>query len=338
MLKPALLIAIATSPALASPADDLFDWATITHAGNAGFDRAQPGDFRDGRGSVAYEYRIAKTEVTSAQFVDFLNTFTTQSDALASRILPPVNWGGERDSGHGGTGQRYRVRTDIPNAGMLPILGVDWQASAMYVNWLNNDLSTDASAIENGAYDASTFSGNRPDGFTDQSARNDEARYFLPTYDEWFKAAHFDPDQDGQGNAGWWLYNDGSDTEPIGGPPGEGETSARWVDDMFGGRPAWETPLGSYEDTQTPWGLLDTSGGGGEWTETWQTNPNGNFARLWMGSPAGFDRNKDDGRFSADWPVTRGAFTSFRIGAVVPSPGTTVILIAGTTALVRRRR
>lgn len=77
--------------------------------------------------------------------------------------------------------------------------------------------------------------------------------------DEWIKAVYFDPDHGGTGQAGWWDQPNGSDTPLIPGLPGEGETTA----DLFTDDGAWFIPLGSYPDVQSPWGLLDVSGGAG---------------------------------------------------------------------------
>jgi len=335
-----MITAVFVSCSAASPSDALFDWATIGDVGNHGYDRQTINNALVGRGAVDYEYRVARNEVSTGQYLAFLNTFSTQSDALAQRLRPPSHWGAERDRSYGGPGVRYTLRIDVPDADRLPLIGLNWRGAAYYINWMNNDLSSDSLAIENGAYDASTFTDNPQGGFNDQDARNPGARYFLPTWDEAIKASHWDPDKFGPGDGGWWIYNDGSDTEPIGGPPGEGETSARWIDNMFGSRPAQDTPLGSYPGTTTPWGLLDASGGGGEWTETWiDVGVDVNIGRYWTGHPAGILGNVDDATFSgSDWPINE-SYTTLRIAATVPAP---VSLAGPLIALVftssRRKR
>src|SRR5690606_18221991 len=150
-------------------------------------------------------------------------------------------------------------------------------------------------------------------GYTDQSTRHADARYWIPNMDEWLKAAHYDPHKHGQDEGGWWIYNNGSDTPLVGGPPGVGDTSAGWVIDD-NARPAWETPLGSYPQTMSPWGLRDVSGGGGEWTETWYPDELHPANRVWMGAPAGSLSWADDATyFGGDWPTSRGFALSFRI-------------------------
>ncbi|MEZ6242431.1 MAG: SUMF1/EgtB/PvdO family nonheme iron enzyme [Phycisphaerales bacterium] len=278
---------VASAPGGPTP-EDWFEFVTIGDPGNPGYDRPVENPFIEGRGAVDYEYRIAVREVSTWQYMTFLNTFTTQSDELADLFREPTHWGAERDFSYAGPGDRYRLRADMASPGELPALGVSWREAARFVNWLNNGMSSDPSAIMDGAYDTSTFVQNGPpfNDFQDQDTHHPWARYWIPTLDEWLKAAHYDSDKLDGGHGGWWIYNDGSDTEPVPGPPGEGETSARWLVDGSG-RPAWETPLGSYPQTRSPWGVVDITGGGAEWLEDWSPSCCGHHDRHYDGGAAG---------------------------------------------------
>jgi len=57
--------------ALAQPGSDGHDWVTIGAVNNPAYDRADPRGYVTGRGSVAYEYNLARTEVTTAQWMEF---------------------------------------------------------------------------------------------------------------------------------------------------------------------------------------------------------------------------------------------------------------------------
>lgn len=317
---------MAAPPALAQPDANGFEWATITHpsnpAYNSGFD---PFGYVTGRGSVAYEYRNARTEVSTAQWLPLFNAFLGRED-VPPWVVAPTRWGAERDPTYTGPGIRYRLRS-VPDAGMRPGYGVTWRIAAMYCNWLHNNKSSDPAAVMTGAYDVSTFFDN-PDGtFTDQATHSPGARYWIPTLDEWLKAAHWDPNYADSG--GWWTYSNGSDIPLTNGPPpsfggdGTGQANAVFRLPNFG---EYNIPLGSYPDTPSIWGLLDIAGSGSEWTEGIQS-VNGQMFRFFSGShaggSAGGDRVTGLGSTSP-WSIS-GDF-NLRLASSVASPGVCGIL------------
>lgn len=109
---------------------------------------------------------------------------------------------------------------ETPNAAQMPVFGLTWHDAARFVNWLNNDKSSDLDALTHGAYDTSTF-GQNPDGtITDQRTHDPDARFWIPTWDEWLKAAHYDP-----GARTWNVWPNAADEQPVPGMPGVGTTS-----------------------------------------------------------------------------------------------------------------
>jgi formylglycine-generating enzyme required for sulfatase activity len=230
-------------------------WATITHAGNEPYIFDPPGNEPPRPiGGVDYEYQISRTEVTGAEWLEFVNAYAPYVDAnqvdnslFTSFYIRRV---GPRE---------YAIS---PGAVNKPV-EIGWRFAARYVNWLHNDKGTDQASFEDGAYDTSTF-GDLPNGtITDQASRHPDARYWIPTQDEIVKASHFDPNRYGEGKPGYWYYSNTSDTAPLPGHPTQGgETSTgRWQ--------AFPLPdVASYIDVRSPWGLWDTSGGAAEWTES----------------------------------------------------------------------
>lgn len=98
----------------------------------------------------------------------------------------------------------YVLNGNLPNAGMIPVIGLNWRVSAMYCNWLHNGKQNTLESLQSGAYDVSTFHTN-PDGtFTDQITRSPGATFWIPSLDEWIKAVHYDPNRYGPGKGGWW--------------------------------------------------------------------------------------------------------------------------------------
>lgn len=312
------------------------EFLTITAAGNPAWPPGPTGypvaNATGGRGSVGYDYRIAKTEVTTAQWVEFMNAVfdRPESDRIPFRGSPPSFWGAAGITPNTPGARRWRV---VPGRENLPVSPISWRAGAIYCNWLHNGKALDRSAFLTGAYDVSSFGVDAAGNFTDQAARSPGARYFIPTLDEWMKAAHYDPNKNGPGAGGWWVYPNSSDTPPISGPPGVGQTSAgTWNSSI---------PLMSYPTTKSPWGLLDVSGGNSEWTESILAFPGGDRYRWFDGtsviSSALFERDAvwDAG---ADYPNFELSTYGLRIGAPIPSPGTAALALIFSLTLTRRRR
>lgn len=335
-----LVVATVASSVTAQPAppDYGFNFITIGDAGNPAYDREDPRGFTLGRGSVGYEYRIAQTEVTSAQFAEFLNAWDSSGGGFG--VFGAFYWGGFYD------GSQWTV---VPGKELNPVGGISWREAAIFTNWLHNGKPTnDLSGFLSGAYDTSTFTSRTDEfGFNDQTTRSPGARYWIPSLDEWIKAAHYDPDKNGKGNGGWWLYSDGSDTQPVPGIPGVGETSAG-VD--VSNPEAFDIPLLAYPETRSPWSLLDTSGGGVEWTEEWFTinSPDERRNRVWQGNSAGRLVWSPEDEYpsvdliwqsGSDWPIHGFQYASLRIASAVPAPGVGAAVIAfGLFASGRHRR
>lgn len=212
-------------------------------------------------GSVNYEYRIARSELRTEQWVEFINLFP---NALPLGGVP-TDWGAERDFDAPPGVRRYFIPSDIPRAADYQVSGVSMLGAAAYCNWLHNGKPVDASALRSGAYDIGSYfdTGQVPLTISRQAG----ARFWIPSLDESVKAGYFDPNRSGQGQAGYWLYPNSSDTPPIYGPAQlGGEANAGG---LFGGGNPY-LPVGSYPTVQSPWGLLDLAGGAdfGELTDT----------------------------------------------------------------------
>ncbi len=325
------------------------EMARIGAVNNPGYNREDPVGRVTGRGSVGYEYNIGRTELPSHLFLEFYNALYARSTPvpIPVSLIPPFRWGGEVDPNYSGPGTRYRLRSNLPNAAMTPVGGIDWRTCAILCNWLHNNKGTDASAFLNGAYDVSTFSQSTFPSFTDQQAHNPDARYWIPTWDEWLKAAHFDPNKSNPDGTvgGWWLQPNGTDIPLTYGLPAS-----------LGGSPlnqansGFQTPLGTeytvplkaYLDVQSPWGLWDVAGGTTEWTETavfvvgeplprWRTVDGSRWGNLSTTT----DSVWSSGGFSPDDALTG---LGLRIASIVPSVPSLPILACGVLWMVPRRK
>lgn len=312
-----------------TPPDYDFQFATVGSAGNAPY--AGMNTPFHGYGGVEYEYRMSRLEITTSQWMEFVNTFTTQGIDVPFRD-GGIFWGAQRDFNYPGPGIRYRLR-EVPNADRLPVTGISWREAAMFCNWLCNSKSSNPDGLRSGAYDTSTF-GTNPDGtFTDQLRRSPGAQYWIPSFDEAIKASHFDPNRFGPGQAGYWEYRNRSDTPGTPGPPGLGTTSGSWFDPVtpFG---EWLIPLGAYPNSVSPWGLLDTSGGVEEWTEGTTLTP---LTERWsFGSSCGLGSlNFADAVQVAGSgrPGNHFSQVGLRIASAVPPPSSAIALAGGFFAL-----
>jgi formylglycine-generating enzyme required for sulfatase activity len=318
------------------------DFVTIGAVGNQPWTGANPpilGDMALGRGRVDYEYRIGRFEVTTAQWVEFMSAAFDRP--VADRIpwlnpQPPSFWGGAGAAPNTPGGRRWTV---APGQEMRPVGNISWRAAAIYCNWLHNGKSLDRSAFLNGAYDVSTFGGGEFE-FTDQLTHHPDARYWIPTWNEWLKAAHYDPNKvnpDGS-IGGWWLYSNGTDTPLVAGPPGVGEANYGFVNGT-----QFSILLGAYPQTQSPWGLLDVAGATTEWTEgvlfgSGQTRARVFEGSFWASSPGFSIGDAVYASTGSDGPTIDTFQFGVRVATAVPAPSSVGILVGFYVFIAPRRR
>ena len=338
-----------TASALAQvdPASGI-DFVTVGAVSNAAYPGdGTPNNRAQGRGGVNYEYRIGRYEVTTAQWVEFFNAaYDRPASDRIPHLLPPEFWGAVPTTPNTQGGLRWRVPAGNE---MRPTGDISWRMAAIYCNWLHNDKATTREAFLSGAYDVSTFQYVEI-GFSDQLTKSPGAKYWIPTWDEWLKAAHYDPaKQNGDGSVGgWWRYSTTSDTVPVYGPPGVSvngvlaRANAGWNSVNFPGFNPFTVPLGAYANVTSPWGLFDTAGGTREWCEEaillsgiWPSS------RVFDGSSwvvsAPFASDLIDPR-EGDFPSLATFDLGFRIASSIPSPSSVAIVFGTLPFLMRRRR
>jgi formylglycine-generating enzyme required for sulfatase activity len=163
-----------------------------------------PSDLTTGHGAVAYTYKIGQFEVTVAQYVAFLNAVaSTDTHGLYDSRMGPAtqsfSCGWIVRSGSNGS----YVYSHSPFCGGWPVNYVSFWNSVRFANWLHNGQPTGlqtASSTEDGAYTLT------PSGIANNSVvRNPGARWALPTLNEWYKAAYYQPKAAGGEADGYWL-------------------------------------------------------------------------------------------------------------------------------------
>lgn len=323
----------------AQPAPDYdFQWATVGSPGNPAYQAPFPPseDTVHNRGSVPYEYRISRLEVSTAQWLEFQNAFA-EVPGNPLYFGPPGHWGATISRVIPSTGRFVYSLVGLPNAGQLPVGGMSWRDAARYCNWLHNNKEVSLAAISTGAYDTTTWGRNADGTISDAPTHMPGANYWIPTLDEYLKSTHFDPNKNGPGQAGWWSYKNSADSPAITGLPGVGTTSAgyRTLDDNDAG---WLIPLGAYTTSLSPWGLWDTSGGGAEWTEDLFGNRERGYVGSAVNDIGGGAAFRDYiGRIGSQ-AVNFPQSTSFRIVSPVPTPPTSTIFVLCAAVITRRNR
>jgi formylglycine-generating enzyme required for sulfatase activity len=166
-----------------------------------------PGNMADtapsGYGAVATSFQIMKYEFTNQQYTDFLNSVDrngTNPNSVYNAEMGSGARGGISLTSGAASGSKYAVKT---NMGDKPVNFVSWFDAARVSNWLMNG-ATSSSSTETGAY---TLVGGQTTGIA--PAVNSGATFYIPTEDQWYKAAYY---KGGGTNAGYWNYATQSDT------------------------------------------------------------------------------------------------------------------------------
>jgi len=170
-----------------------------------------PGNINDstGYGAVAVDYYIGKYEITNSDYIEFLNAVAKQDTHYLynSQLETNIRSGIVRqgiDSNY-----FYSAKDNMCNK---PINFVSWFNAARYCNWLHNGKPTgpqNSNTTEDGAYSLSSIDSDNPIIY-----KNNNAKYWIPTENEWYKAAYYSPVKRGVNSPGYYTYSTQSDTEP----------------------------------------------------------------------------------------------------------------------------
>lgn len=285
----------------------------------------------DGYGAVAYEYNIAKHEVTAGDWTTFLSdAAATDTYGLYNTNMSSHTYGCKiAQSGSSGS-YTYAVASDYADR---PVNYVSWYDAARYTNW----LTTGGVSTETGVY---TFTGATTMTIDRAGALGTYGLiHFIPTEDEWYKAAYHKND----GVTGnYWDYPTGSDSIPTSVAPPGGANSANYYGSTWAvGAPYYRSEVGAYADSASPYGTFDQGGNVWEWNETLIGSNRG----LRGGSFYGYV-----GYLHADYrsygvPTFEYYGFGFRVASIgvassaaIPEPGSLGLLGLGLLSVLARRR
>jgi formylglycine-generating enzyme required for sulfatase activity len=306
--------AVATLPpvtALAAPIT--MAWSPVGNPGNAA-DPATGSLY----GAVGYSYNIGTYDVTVSQYVAFINSNDpTGADPLG---LYNSNLNFAITYNSAASGDKYSV---VSGDGNHPITDVTFYETLRFANWLGNGQTP--GSTETGAY---TLLGGTPTPSNGATVtRNADATVFLPSENEWYKAAYYNP-----ATSSYYLYATSSNTAPTASVPTATHDSANY-NSVVGNL----TNVGAYSGTTSPYGAYDMNGDVFQWNEALIS---GSYRGL-RGGSVGYDSSYllSSYRHYAV-PTGEAGIFGFRVASVLtPEPSTGVLaLVACGVILWWRKR
>jgi formylglycine-generating enzyme required for sulfatase activity len=290
---------------------------------------------------VAYEYQIGKYEVTNAQYAEFLNAVAdTDSNGLYNTSMDTDARGGITRTGSSGS-FLYSVKTGYEN---MPVVFVSHLDAQRFANWIHNGQPTGAQGpgtTETGAYTVGNL-----------AIHSSNAAVWLPTVDEWYKAAYYDPSASGPVADDYWLYPTRSDTQPTSATPPSTITGAAnylYNDSIANGinggfavtqstsynsSTNYLSNVGAYSNSASYYGTFDQGGNVWEWNEAVNGSNRGRLGGAWGNAEIHLRATN----FIVDNPLDEDTDMGFRLATSVPEPSRAMLLLAGVCAMLLRRR
>jgi hypothetical protein len=308
--------------ASAVPMTEVFVWPWVTVGRPGNFADPDPGHQHCGPfgnqacGGVADRFEIGKFEITNAQYAEFLNAVAASDPHALYDVDQSTGTVGITRSGSDGS-YTYDLAAGRET---MPVNWVSWYSALRYANWRHNGEPRgpqDSTTTEDGAY---PFTGPWSVG-----ARKPGAKFFVPTENEWYKAAYYDP-----GSNTWFDYPAAADATTTCNAPTAAPNSAN----CEGGQGDL-THRGAYSGSPSPSGTFDQGGNVAEWTES----PISGLGALRSVRGGSFDLPATS-LSAANRTATDPQAMSENVGFRLPEPGRDLMLVAGALALAgcRRRR
>jgi sulfatase modifying factor 1 len=244
-------------------------------------------------------------------------------------------------SGTSGT-YTYTVKNNGGDSGNRPIAYVNWFSAARFANWMANGQPSGAQSsttTEDGAYPLNgATSGTAPAENAINPNTTAAPAFALPTENEWYKAAYYDPTLAG-GSGGYYLYATKSNTAP--GNDATSPTTANQANYVnaagnysvtqsktFSPTQNYLTDVGAFSTSASYYGTFDQTGNVYQWND--------------LSGSAGTTRGLRGGawnlaatlvsattRLGAVSASTANYDTGFRLVSPVPEPASWLIILSG---------
>lgn len=320
MMRCAIGMTIVCACASSAAAEIFIETVSVESLGNS--------DHFSGRGAVDYRYDMGKFEVTAAQYTAFLNAVAaTDTYGLYNPSMFSTAPGCKIERSGSPGSYTYSVAPEWANR---PVNYVSFGDAARFTNWLENDQPIGAQGLgttEDGSY---FLNGAMSDAALSAVTRKADARWVIPSGDEWTKSGYHKNDGP-TGN--YWDYPTGTNDTP---------TTTIWNPDRGNGanffdienHPFFLTEVGEYENSASPYGTFDQGGNVEEWQEDLLS---GTDRRAIRGASYASMAVEMTAQFENYVPsTTESAFIGFRV-ALIPEPASIVFLAMVGLGIVRRR-
>jgi formylglycine-generating enzyme len=307
-----------------------------------------PGNANDtggtGNGAVAYSYQIGKYDVTIGQYAAFLNAVAaTDTYSLYNPDMGSVT--GLRGIQQNGSSGSYTY--SVIGSADRPITYASWFDAARFANWMTNGQGS--GGTETGAYTlGGATSGNAV-------AKNPGAAFYIPTENEWYKAAYYDPTLS-SGAGGYYAYATQSNLDPVN-IIGSGANQANWYtgagysvtqSSVYDPFQNYLTDVGAFTNSASFYDTFDQSGNVYQWNDLDGLASSGLSRGLRGGDWDASESYYLSSSFSNSIvPSTEARRIGFRLASPVASSvpeidpnslGSVLALVLGSLGLLERRR
>lgn len=314
------------------------EWSTVVSSTGNAPDPATGGAY----GRVDHEYRIGKYEVTIGQYTEFLNA-VDPNGSNPHGLYDPIMASWNPTAGisfvlGSPSGQKY-----IPiGTATRPITFVSWFDAARFANWMHNGQG--GGSTETGAY---TLVGGQTNGTA--PAKNAGAQFYIPTENEWYKAAYFSPALN-SGAGGYYTYATQSNSAP-GNIVGGGANQANYRNglifsvsqsNLITSSLNYLTDVGAFTNSPSFFGTFDQAGNVAEWNDLTEIpdTSRGYRGGAWIGGGSALEISSAAN--SSTDAFTKLDTVGFRLAAPVPEPSTYAMAVAGMAcggfSIWRRRK
>ena len=277
------------------------DCVAVGNPGNSNDSGAGGGIYSSPYGGVSYDYRIGKYEVSQNSI----------NMAVAEGLtgMPVGSWTGDQ-----------------------PSTGINWFKAAAFTNWLNTSTGHQLAYQLNETMTALTMwaSADAWQEGGENLYRHKDAHYFMPSENEWYKAAYHK--NDGV-TSNYWDYATNSNSIPT--AVGSGALSNTAVYHGLTTTPADVSNAGGL----SAYGTMEQCGNAWEWLESANDGVN-NSSGEYRAFRGGFWNSTEPYLRSSsrnyNYPTVADGTVGFRV-ASVPEPSSVLLLISATAFTLSRR-